>query len=138
MASKKLPNSAKGGEDPNEYNIFRDSALRYMGYANEIGESFRYQVCAPSPQLNPNMFFLLTVMLEQDHDVLLTVMSSNYLHYGIAGPPACITFIHPSIWILCIGCYFSWAPKVENKLKSRQRFGRSRIPNPAQRCGCYH
>jgi hypothetical protein len=26
------------------YNIFRDSALRYMGYANEIGESFRYQV----------------------------------------------------------------------------------------------
>ena len=27
-----------------EYNVFRDSALRYMGYANEIGESFRYQV----------------------------------------------------------------------------------------------
>jgi hypothetical protein len=26
-----------------EYNIFRDSALRYMGYANEVGESFRYQ-----------------------------------------------------------------------------------------------
>jgi fission process protein 1 len=26
-----------------EYNVFRDSALRYMGYANEIGESFRYQ-----------------------------------------------------------------------------------------------
>ena len=25
------------------YNIFRDSALRYMGYCNEIGESFRYQ-----------------------------------------------------------------------------------------------
>mmetsp|Transcript_8877 Transcript_8877/g.18475 ORF Transcript_8877/g.18475 Transcript_8877/m.18475 type:complete len:172 (+) Transcript_8877:218-733(+) len=25
------------------YNIFRDSALRYCGYANEIGESFRYQ-----------------------------------------------------------------------------------------------
>uniref|UniRef100_A0A7S2MFK8 Mitochondrial fission process protein 1 n=1 Tax=Helicotheca tamesis TaxID=374047 RepID=A0A7S2MFK8_9STRA len=29
------------GED--QYNIFRDSPLRYMGYANEIGESFRYQ-----------------------------------------------------------------------------------------------
>jgi hypothetical protein len=29
-----------------EYNVFRDSALRYMGYANEIGESFRYQVRA--------------------------------------------------------------------------------------------
>jgi mitochondrial fission process protein 1 len=27
-----------------EYNIFRDSALRYLGYANELGESFRYQL----------------------------------------------------------------------------------------------
>mmetsp|Transcript_5435 Transcript_5435/g.7865 ORF Transcript_5435/g.7865 Transcript_5435/m.7865 type:complete len:173 (-) Transcript_5435:65-583(-) len=26
-----------------EYNIFRDSTIRYLGYANEIGESFRYQ-----------------------------------------------------------------------------------------------
>jgi len=26
------------------YNIFRDSPLRFLGYANEIGESFRYQV----------------------------------------------------------------------------------------------
>jgi fission process protein 1 len=26
------------------YNVFRDSPLRYMGYANEVGESFRYQV----------------------------------------------------------------------------------------------
>ncbi|KAG7353902.1 mitochondrial carrier protein [Nitzschia inconspicua] len=26
-----------------EYNIFRDSAVRYLGYANEVGESFRYQ-----------------------------------------------------------------------------------------------
>jgi Mitochondrial carrier protein/Mitochondrial 18 KDa protein (MTP18) len=26
-----------------DYNIFRDSPLRYMGYANEVGESFRYQ-----------------------------------------------------------------------------------------------
>mmetsp|Transcript_37849 Transcript_37849/g.91791 ORF Transcript_37849/g.91791 Transcript_37849/m.91791 type:complete len:177 (-) Transcript_37849:2557-3087(-) len=25
------------------YDIFRDSPLRYLGYANEIGESFRYQ-----------------------------------------------------------------------------------------------
>lgn len=25
------------------YNVFRDSLLRYMGYANEVGESFRYQ-----------------------------------------------------------------------------------------------
>mmetsp|Transcript_17887 Transcript_17887/g.41764 ORF Transcript_17887/g.41764 Transcript_17887/m.41764 type:complete len:176 (-) Transcript_17887:2562-3089(-) len=29
--------------DASEYNIFRDSLLRYCGYANEIGESFRYQ-----------------------------------------------------------------------------------------------
>ena len=26
-----------------EYNVFRDSLLRYCGYANEVGESFRYQ-----------------------------------------------------------------------------------------------
>lgn len=26
-----------------DYNLFRDSAVRYMGYANEVGESFRYQ-----------------------------------------------------------------------------------------------
>jgi fission process protein 1 len=26
-----------------EYNVFRDSLVRYMGYANEVGESFRYQ-----------------------------------------------------------------------------------------------
>jgi mitochondrial fission process protein 1 len=25
------------------YNIFRDSPIRYLGYANEVGESFRYQ-----------------------------------------------------------------------------------------------
>jgi mitochondrial fission process protein 1 len=25
------------------YNVFRDSPLRYAGYANEVGESFRYQ-----------------------------------------------------------------------------------------------
>eukprot|EP00934_Nitzschia_sp_Nitz4_P003004 Nitzschia sp. Nitz4//scaffold65_size103378//38622//39149//NITZ4_004464-RA/size103378-processed-gene-0.48-mRNA-1//-1//CDS//3329556234//2994//frame0 len=33
----------KEGSEPTEYNIFRDSLLRYLGYANEIGESFRYQ-----------------------------------------------------------------------------------------------
>ena len=29
--------------DGDKYNIFRDSLLRYCGYANEVGESFRYQ-----------------------------------------------------------------------------------------------
>lgn len=29
--------------DDTEYNIFRDSPIRYLGYANEVGESFRYQ-----------------------------------------------------------------------------------------------
>jgi fission process protein 1 len=29
--------------DESKYNIFRDSLLRYCGYANEVGESFRYQ-----------------------------------------------------------------------------------------------
>ena len=32
-----------GEYSPQEYNIFRDSLLRYCGYANEVGESFRYQ-----------------------------------------------------------------------------------------------
>ena len=31
------------GECSPQYNIFRDSLLRYCGYANEVGESFRYQ-----------------------------------------------------------------------------------------------
>lgn len=31
------------GKDKSDYNVFRDSALRYLGYANEVGESFRYQ-----------------------------------------------------------------------------------------------
>ena len=30
-------------KEAGSYNIFRDSLLRYAGYANEIGESFRYQ-----------------------------------------------------------------------------------------------
>ena len=25
------------------YNVFRDSPVRFLGYANEVGESFRYQ-----------------------------------------------------------------------------------------------
>ena len=36
------PPSPEDAVDP-EYNIFRDSLLRYLGYANEVGESFRYQ-----------------------------------------------------------------------------------------------
>lgn len=31
-------------ESPKEKNIFRDTALRFLGYANEVGESFRYQL----------------------------------------------------------------------------------------------
>ena len=31
-------------ETSEQYNIFRESPLRYLGYANEVGESFRYQV----------------------------------------------------------------------------------------------
>jgi len=42
MTTEKKNESVKA--QPREvYNIFRDSALRYMGYANEVGESFRYQ-----------------------------------------------------------------------------------------------
>ena len=33
----------KAPEEGKQYNIFRDSLLRYLGYANEVGESFRYQ-----------------------------------------------------------------------------------------------
>jgi fission process protein 1 len=31
----------KDGKQDNEYDIFKDSALRYLGYSNEIGEAFR-------------------------------------------------------------------------------------------------
>lgn len=30
-------------QEETTYNVFRHSALRYLGYANEVGESFRYQ-----------------------------------------------------------------------------------------------
>lgn len=38
-----LPCAATDSAEESPYNVFRDSPLRYMGYANEIGESFRYQ-----------------------------------------------------------------------------------------------
>lgn len=31
-------------QDDGEDNIFRDTPIRYLGYANELGESFRYQL----------------------------------------------------------------------------------------------
>jgi fission process protein 1 len=30
-------------DEDDDYNVFRHSLLRYAGYANEVGESFRYQ-----------------------------------------------------------------------------------------------
>lgn len=39
MTTDKESNSSESGD----YNVFRDSLLRYLGYANEVGESFRYQ-----------------------------------------------------------------------------------------------
>lgn len=44
--SKEEPNDVDSVEQapPPPHNIFRDSALRYAGYANEVGESFRYQI----------------------------------------------------------------------------------------------
>jgi len=35
--------SDKSEVQETEYDIFRDSLLRYAGYCNEVGESFRYQ-----------------------------------------------------------------------------------------------
>jgi len=40
MTTATQTSSATSGE---KYNVFRDSMLRYAGYANEVGESFRYQ-----------------------------------------------------------------------------------------------
>lgn len=37
------PHHHHGKNSAGSYNIFRDSPLRYCGYANEVGESFRYQ-----------------------------------------------------------------------------------------------
>lgn len=39
----KSSNNDNGGGDDNKYNIFRDSLMRYCGYANEVGARFRYQ-----------------------------------------------------------------------------------------------
>lgn len=36
-------NDPKSNDGAGPYNIFRDSPLRYCGYANEVGESFRLQ-----------------------------------------------------------------------------------------------
>ena len=30
-------------DDEQDFDVFRDSPVRYLGYANEVGESFRYQ-----------------------------------------------------------------------------------------------
>jgi fission process protein 1 len=37
------PNNNNVNDGAGPYNIFRDSTLRYCGYANEVGESFRLQ-----------------------------------------------------------------------------------------------
>lgn len=50
MAAEEDSNS-NSNTKKESYNIFRDSPLRYAGYANEVGESFRYQfpkLVAPS------------------------------------------------------------------------------------------
>ena len=31
-----------GGEENKEVDIYRDTPVRFLGYANEVGESFRY------------------------------------------------------------------------------------------------
>ena len=31
-----------GEEDNKEVDIYRDTPVRFLGYANEVGESFRY------------------------------------------------------------------------------------------------
>ena len=38
-----IPEPVQVSETKPNYDIFRDSPLRYLGYANEVGESFRYQ-----------------------------------------------------------------------------------------------
>ena len=43
MATTGNQQDKKVQKEDDSYNIFRDSAVRYLGYANEVGESFRYQ-----------------------------------------------------------------------------------------------
>lgn len=50
MADGNSSSDKNGNEDTgkkqktaDDYNILRDTALRYLGYCNEVGESFRYQ-----------------------------------------------------------------------------------------------
>ena len=37
------PPDADDSKPEAEYNVFRDGLVRYLGYCNEVGESFRYQ-----------------------------------------------------------------------------------------------
>lgn len=43
MAHTTMIHHSSEDSDPPAYNVFRDSPLRFAGYANEVGESFRYQ-----------------------------------------------------------------------------------------------
>jgi mitochondrial fission process protein 1 len=54
------------------YNVFRHSALRYLGYANEVGESFRYQF----PR------FVLPSYVVASGYVLADAVNSGRMSYG--------------------------------------------------------
>jgi fission process protein 1 len=37
-----MMNAPKAAEDDGEVDLYRDTNVRYLGYANEVGESFRF------------------------------------------------------------------------------------------------
>ena len=60
-----------------EYNVFRDSTLRYMGYANEIGESFRYQVSAKPLYKQKTMFITSFYLFHGEMNANITTSFAN-------------------------------------------------------------
>ena len=43
MSNAESNDGGDNNDGKTPYNVFRDSPIRYLGYANEVGESFRYQ-----------------------------------------------------------------------------------------------
>eukprot|EP00545_Synedropsis_sp_CCMP1620_P010317 CAMPEP_0119005980 /NCGR_PEP_ID=MMETSP1176-20130426/2044_1 /TAXON_ID=265551 /ORGANISM="Synedropsis recta cf, Strain CCMP1620" /LENGTH=180 /DNA_ID=CAMNT_0006957851 /DNA_START=23 /DNA_END=565 /DNA_ORIENTATION=+ len=43
VESESPSSESSAATNKQEYNVFRDSPVRFLGYANEVGESFRYQ-----------------------------------------------------------------------------------------------
>lgn len=80
----------KKDDNNSSYNIFRDSAVRYLGYANEVGESFRYQF----PRLvGPSYLLAFAYCAADAASSGYTVYQANQLYQ-----PAAISVVDTLLW----------------------------------------